>query len=646
MRKVMTCLIANLDREISLSELAKQMYVSASTLSRLFKKNTGEYFADFLLRLRVKNTLSALQHTDQSLTQVALAAGFSNSATFSRAFRRFMKMTPSRYRELQKEQSAKKAELKEEEAESIRRELKSLGFEERQSRVQETVALSVSSGSGMELKKKWSRTINIGGLFELTRANVQRHIRYLQDMLHVEYIRTWNVFSRRMMITDGKSGGTFNFDLVLQALDFLVQNRLKVFLDFGRRPDTAVGSAGDVIFCNEDMVPFRTRELWEKAVETFLHSLVVRYGMEEVSGWIFELSRYSPRTEEEGRLYEEGEFSFFSAYRYLYGQIRAIIPGAEFGGTDSSISLEGDMLKGFAKRCIKEDCVPDYLAFTLFPFHDVQAAGDRQAAAAMRAEMTEEEQVNTMCRILTESGLSAHGTKLYITEWNNTISNRNFLNDSCFRSSYMAGRLCRLSRKVDDIAVMCGTDWISSYMDTVGVVNGGTGLLTKDMIRKPAFFALAFMNELGGEILAAGEHCLVTRKSDGNLTILCWYFSWLERSYELQKKGADLKAYRDRAYADETPLSLRLELSGLTEGGAYLIKRQALNRKSGSILDEWGQFDYDTWLTRADIQYLNAVCTPALSQHLEKSPQKGEVFCLDIELMPQEVSLIHLVHRL
>ncbi len=36
---------------------------------------------------------------------------------------------------------------------------------------------------------------------------------------------------------------------------------------------------------------------------------------------------------------------------------------------------------------------------------------------------------------------------------------------------------------------MAGTDWVSNYIDTNKLLNGGVGLLTKDRIGNPAFYA-------------------------------------------------------------------------------------------------------------------------------------------------------------
>ena len=94
MREIMQYILANLDQEISLNELADRMFVSTSTLSRIFKKSTGVYFADYVMQLRVKTALGLLKYSEQNMTQIAMTSGFSNSASFNRAFRKVMGETP------------------------------------------------------------------------------------------------------------------------------------------------------------------------------------------------------------------------------------------------------------------------------------------------------------------------------------------------------------------------------------------------------------------------------------------------------------------------------------------------------------------------------------------------------------------------
>lgn len=644
MRRIMQYIIANLDKDINLTGLADEMYVSTSTLSRIFKKSTGVYFADYVMQLRVRLSLPQLAYSDQSLTQIALSSGFANSATFSRAFRKYMNMTPSEYRESHRKESA---EIQKEEAEKeqeIRAELKDLGYEEPERETTNHVVLDIKSIQPVPFRKNWNRIINIGALFDLTRANIQFHVSFLQEQLHYTYIRVWNVFAKRLLFTDGSRGGTYNFDLMDQALDFLVEHKLKAFLDFGRRPDMALRTGGKGIFYNEDYIPFESREAWQRAVTVFLRHILMRYGQDEVSTWYYELSSNDAIQDGTPALYA-GDFTYFEAYAYLYREIRRLIPGAKFGGTGAVIIRDWKSQNQFIRQCLEENVVPDYLGYLIFPYDDVRLSDGSTGRVPSQDEAMEEKQVGQIRQLMQDTGLDRRGVQLWITEWNNSISNRNYLNDSCFRAAYLVHKLVRIADQVDSIALMAGSDWISSYMDTVSILNGGIGLLSKDTIRKPAFYAMEFLNQMGDELLAKDDHYILTRKRSGDLYLLCYFYSWFQRSYFLQSEDVDLKKYRTMHFQDEKPLRLLIDIQNPGSSGTWLIKREILNQEHGSVLDAWASFDYDSDLGRQDVKYLDAVSTPGLAQNSIALRSDGGTIHLEITMKPQELSLLHIFRK-
>ncbi|MGN8738048.1 GH39 family glycosyl hydrolase [Bilifractor sp. HCP3S3_D3] len=636
MQQMMQYIISHINEEVNLSALAEQMYVSASTLSRIFRKKTGVYFADYVMQLRVRSSLRLLNYSDQNLTQIAMNCGFSNSASFSRAFRKTMHMSPSEYRDRNRENARKDEKHQIEEEQEIRQELLEKGYQESSGERKCHISLDQTEVIPEEYERVWDKAVNIGSLYSMTNANIQFHVLHLQEHLHFSIIRLWNIFSVKTQVSDGKSLGQYNFDIINQALDFLVKNHLRPFLDFGRRPDTAIRTGGETVYYNEEYILFESREIWEDILSSFIDNIVNRYGQQEVSKWIFELS-YDGFHQERSALYQDLHYDFFEAWKTLYGLIRSSIPEAEIGGISSVIDNDIAFNTEFYGKCVEGHCVPDFASFLLFPYENKESVPYLTANPDMEVE-----QVLRIRQMMQDCGISDR--KLYITEWNNTIANRNFLNDSCFRSAYLAAGVIDLWGKTDLLCVMGGTDWVSSYFDTNRVINGGVGLLTKDTIRKPAFFVLAFLNELGSQFLSRGKNYIITRNEKNELIVLFHHFSWFRKEMIPGDEQVDLDEVRKIRFEDEKPLKIELNLLHMDPSGVYAIKNRRLNTSSGSLLDKWRHLGFESDLTREEVKYLQAVSVPEIELERGRTDTEGTLK-ITVELDAQEVVLMHIYRR-
>ena len=660
MREMMQYILSNLDRDINLNELADSMFVSASTLSRIFKKHTGVYFADYVMQLRVQSSLQLLRSTKQSITQIALTCGFANSASFNRSFRKVMGVAPTDYRKKFQGESITEEVIEDNTEEDIREELKEKGYKKVRGEKSFTALVDLKKKPGVKYEKTWNRIMNVGAMSDLTKANIQYHTLFVNEHLHFSYFRVWSVFSRKMMLFDGRNIGVYNYDTVDQVLDFFVQHHLHPFLDFGRRPEVALSSENKPIFYNEEYIDFVSREAWESLLEDFISHIVSRYGLGVVSNWIFELPRdnWHESSHPEQGLYK-GEYSFFNAFLFFCKTIRSKIPGAEVGGIGSVISYDEDYLRDFFAKCHENDVKPDFVSFILFPYEVPlyslpgsdsgmhvtdsivnEESENHRLLVISKDSDCEEVQIDKISALMKSAGME--DVKTYITEWNNTISNRNALNDSCFRAAYMVRKLINIYDKVDTINVMCASDWISSYMDTVGIAHGGIGLLTKDTIRKPAYYAIDFMNQLGEYVIDRTEKFIVSRKENGDIYIVCHNFSWFRENYLMQDEDVDILENRPLIFEDEKELNLLIRLKNFGTPGEYCVKRRTMNDSNGSILGEWSRFQFNTRLTRQDIKYLEAVCLPNLSQSVYSVSGDGDIMELELKLEPHEISLIHI----
>jgi len=89
----------NLDRDLSLDEIAGAATFSMYHFHRIFKAVVGETVAAFTRRLRLEMAANRLMsHRDDDITTIALDCGFSSSQNFATAFRQHFATTPSAFR--------------------------------------------------------------------------------------------------------------------------------------------------------------------------------------------------------------------------------------------------------------------------------------------------------------------------------------------------------------------------------------------------------------------------------------------------------------------------------------------------------------------------------------------------------------------
>ena len=83
---------------ISLAEVARRFYVSAAHLSRLFKRNTGFTFTQYVNYQRIIHAQNLLMEGKLSIGEVASASGFENLTHFGRVFKQLTGMSPREYK--------------------------------------------------------------------------------------------------------------------------------------------------------------------------------------------------------------------------------------------------------------------------------------------------------------------------------------------------------------------------------------------------------------------------------------------------------------------------------------------------------------------------------------------------------------------
>ncbi len=98
---------AHIKERITIETLAEYTGLTASYLSRLFKKETGVSVSDYVREKKIEKAQHLLKFCDYSLVEIANYLSFSSQSHFIQLFKDFTGMTPKKYRDLHSSSSWK-----------------------------------------------------------------------------------------------------------------------------------------------------------------------------------------------------------------------------------------------------------------------------------------------------------------------------------------------------------------------------------------------------------------------------------------------------------------------------------------------------------------------------------------------------------
>lgn len=97
-RSILNYLHTNFTERITLESIANQVGLSSKECSRIFQRYFQESPIDYLIQYRIDQSKQMLLETNDSITDIALNTGFSNSSYFAKMFKEHTQQTPRKFR--------------------------------------------------------------------------------------------------------------------------------------------------------------------------------------------------------------------------------------------------------------------------------------------------------------------------------------------------------------------------------------------------------------------------------------------------------------------------------------------------------------------------------------------------------------------
>ncbi|MCT4346964.1 MULTISPECIES: helix-turn-helix transcriptional regulator [Vibrio] len=98
LNKVEAFLMNHFIQDISVNDLASHLYISESSVRRLFQKHYKESFSQRLKKIRLNVACDLLINTSLPVSLILEKVGYDNQANFNRQFKSYKQVTPTQYR--------------------------------------------------------------------------------------------------------------------------------------------------------------------------------------------------------------------------------------------------------------------------------------------------------------------------------------------------------------------------------------------------------------------------------------------------------------------------------------------------------------------------------------------------------------------
>lgn len=96
--KAQKYVLLNLDKKISLGEVAAHLHLNPSYFSRLFKKHTNKNFIEYVNEKKIEEAKEFIVNTNESIEKIADRLGFESKGYFFKVFKKYYGVSPTEYR--------------------------------------------------------------------------------------------------------------------------------------------------------------------------------------------------------------------------------------------------------------------------------------------------------------------------------------------------------------------------------------------------------------------------------------------------------------------------------------------------------------------------------------------------------------------
>jgi len=427
----------------------------------------------------------------------------------------------------------------------------------------------------------------------LIREDSQRQLKVAVDELGFRYIRFHAIFHDVLGTVRQQDGKlVYDWSKIDQLYDALLAKHLRPFVELGFTPQ-ALATSGNSIFYWKGNTSHPDPGGWGELVSAFIRHIEARYGRDEVHTWFFEVWN-----EPNLAGFWEGadQKAYFELYDLTSRAIKAIDPALRVGGpATAGAAWVPEFLAHVKGSGAGVDFVTTHTYGVEGGFLDEEGKSDTKLAASADAI------VGDVRRVREQISASAFpNLPLYFTEWSTSYTPRDSVHDSYISAAYILSKLQACQGLVQGMSYWTYSDLFEEPGPPTASFQGGFGLLNREGIRKPAFFAYKYLHALEGERIATNDAQMMVAGKDGGITAVAWDF-------EQPEQKVSNRPFYTKVVPAHSAAAVELEVQHLVPRSGYRLKVYRTGYHANDAYTAYLEMGAPKDLTAAQVARLSAL---------------------------------------
>jgi len=482
-----------------------------------------------------------------------------------------------------------------------------------------------------KLNQTFNFAIGAGRANEGLRADWQQQLAEIKRDAGFKYIRMHGLLTDDMAVyggTDAQGNERYNFMYIDALFDYLLSIGVKPFVELGFMPQAMASGSKTIFWWRGNVTPPSSYEKWEKLVKALTEHWTERYGTEEVASWYFEvwnepnLDGFWAGTQED----------YFKLYAHAARGVKAVNPKYKVGGPATAGAA---WIPEMIAYCVKNKVPLDFVSTHTYGVGE--GFLDEYGTKGTALVKDENAVSGDVLRNRKEIEASAMpGLELHYTEWSSSYTPADPTHDSYHQAAYILDKLKQVGNAAQSMSYWVFTDIFEEPGPRFEAFHGGFGLMNTQGIKKPAYFAYQFLNQLGpNELANADKRSMATTDAKGNVQVLLWDYT-----HTLPEK-VNNQQFFIKDLPPKNKGEVQVSLKGLKKG-AYTMEISQVGYKRNDAFTAYIGMGSPKQLTRPQVSTLKSIANGKPTEQKKVTVGADGKLSMTLPLRENDVYLLNL----